>query len=150
GIPLAVLAVRGARRFKPEPVVAVALVALVTVPGLLYAISLLTKAVDQRPEAYALKRDDARALSVIAASQVPGRVLAPNPIAPVVPGRTGRRVWLGHPTWTPGLGVRDHEAGRFFGGRMSAAVTRRFVRNTGAQLAIAPCGSSPDLERLVG
>lgn len=149
-LPLAVLAVRGCRRLPVRGPVAVALIALATVPGLVFAGSLLHDAIAQHRGAYELRADDARALEVAARSRVQGGVLAPAPIASAVPELTGRRTWLGHPAWTPGLGLREHEAARFFGGKMSAAVARRFVRSVGARLAVAPCGSSPRLERLLG
>ena len=149
-LPLAILAVRGCRHLGVRGVAAVALVALATLPGLAFAVSLLSDAIGARPEAYALRADDARALRVAARSRVSGGILAPLPIASAVPGYTGRPTWLGHPTWTPGLELREHESDRFFGGRMSAAVSRRFARSAGARLVVAPCGSSPRLERMLG
>lgn len=149
-LPLAVLAVRGWRRVRLPRAVAAAIVALATIPGLVFAGTLLHDAIAQHRGAYELRADDARALRMVARSQLGGGVLAPAPIASAVPELTGRRTWLGHPAWTPGLGLREHEASRFFGGRMSAAVARRFVHSVGARLAVAPCGSSPRLARLIG
>lgn len=149
-LPLAILAVRGARRFERRSLLATAGIVLLTVPGLAFAVSLLDKAIRQRPSAYALRGDDARAIRLIARSKIKGGVLAPNPIAVAIPGRTGRNTWLGHPTWTPGFGLRDHEASRFFSGQMPAGVARRFVRIVGAGLLLAPCGSSRRLALLLG
>ena len=149
-LPLAVLAVRGGRRLRVPRALAVALIVSATVPGLACAGVLLHDAIAQHRGAYQLRSDDARALAVAARSPVRGGVLAPAPLASAVPEYTGRRSWFGHPAWTPGLGLREHEARRFFNGRMSVAVTRRFVHSVGARLAIAPCGSSPTIERLLG
>ncbi|MBV9212480.1 MAG: hypothetical protein JOZ25_02415 [Actinobacteria bacterium] len=149
-LPLAILAVRGLRRLGLGRAPAVTLLLLATIPGLAYAVSLLDKAIRQRPAAYALPSDDARAIELVTSSGVAGGVLAPNPVAVAVPGRTGRDTWIGHPSWTPGFDLRSREASRFFDGRMRPAVARRFVRVVGARLAIVPCGSSPSLERLLG
>jgi hypothetical protein len=149
-LPLAVLAVRGCLRLRVRGPAAALLVAAATLPGLAFAGYLLYRTTNERREPYVMASDDARALRAVADSRLPGAVLAPAPLAASVPGVTGRQTWLGHPSWTPGLGLRETEAGRFFGGRMSAAVARRFVRNVGARLAIAPCGSSTAIEHLLG
>lgn len=149
-LPLAVLAVRGCARLHVRGAVAVLLVSAATLPGLAFAGYLLYKTTNERREPYVMASDDARALRAVADSPVRGAVLAPPPLAASVPALTARATWLGHPSWTPGLGLRETEARRFFGGRMSAAVARRFVRNVGAPLAVAPCGSSPAIERLLG
>jgi hypothetical protein len=149
-LPLAVLAVRGVRRFDLSRAAAVALVALATVPGVVFAMTLLTKAIRERPTAYALREDDARALRDVDRLRVSGGVLAPTPVSATVPSRTGHDTWLGHPTWTPDFRARERAARRFFAGRMSSATARRFVRSTEARIAVAPCGSSGVLERELG
>jgi hypothetical protein len=149
-LPLGILAVRGWRRLRLGRAAATTLLVLATVPGLVFALGLLSRAVDERPGAYVLSNDDSRSLRTVAASPIPGGVLAPTPIASSVPARTGRRTWLGHPSWTPQLALREREASRFFGGRMTASDARRLIRSLGVHMALAPCGSSASLERLLG
>ena len=148
-LPLAILAVRGGRRLRLNGPAAVVLILLATEPGLIFAGTLLDKALDEHRGGYLVSRDDARALRALERSPSAGGVLAPTPIASAVPAYTGRATWLGHPSWTPGYRRREAEANRLFSGRMSEPAARRLVASSGARFVLAPCGSSPAIGRIV-
>jgi hypothetical protein len=149
-LPLAILAVRGAPRLRIRAPVAVFLILLATEPGLIFAGTLLHKAQQDHRGGYALAGDDARALRAVERSPLHGGVLAPSPLASAVPAYTGRATWFGHPSWSPAYRLRVTEANRLFSGRMPATAAQRFVHSVGAKILVAPCGSSPALERLLG
>jgi hypothetical protein len=149
-LPLAILAVRGATRFGIRAPVGVILVLLATEPGLIFAGSLLHKAIKEHPSAYAIPGDDRRALDAVRATPGPGGVLAGPSLASAVPAYTGRATWFGHPSWTPAFPAREAAAGRFFAGRMSPGAAGRFARSTGAAILVAPCGTSPALAVRLG
>jgi hypothetical protein len=144
-LPLAILAVRGGARLGVRVPVGVVVVLLATEPGLIFAGSLLHKAIHERPSAYAIPREDRRALEAVRESQFAGGVLAGPSLASAVPVATGRATWFGHPSWTPAFRAREAAADRFFAGRMAPAAARRFVRSVGASIVVVPCGASPAL-----
>jgi hypothetical protein len=149
-LPLAILAVRGARRIGVTAPVGVFLVVLATEPGLIFAGSLLVKAQREHRSGYLLSRDERNALRAVERSPLEGGVLAPAPLSWAVPAFTGRLTWLGHPSWTPDARLRRVQASSLFAGRMSAPAARRLTASSGARLLVAPCGSSAALERLLG
>jgi hypothetical protein len=149
-LPLAILAVRGGARLGVRAPVGVVLVLLATEPGLIFAGSLLHKAIHEHPSAYAIPREDRRALEAVRDSKVAGGVLAGASLASAVPATTGRATWFGHPSWTPAFGARQVAADQFFGGRMPPEAARRFVRSVGARILVVPCGVSPALAVQLG
>jgi hypothetical protein len=78
-------------------------------------------------------------------------VLAPTPFAAVIPGQTGRAVWVGHGYWSRNYGPRARQADRLFGGRLRPSAARTFVSGTGATLLVADCRHDrADLTRMLG
>ena len=69
----------------------------------------------------------------------------------LVPGFTGRQVFVGDCLWTqPNCIPRSLAADRFFQGRMSPTAARRFALETGARFLLASCNRHIDLRRQLG
>ena len=140
-IPLAVLAARGWRRL-PAVVAAVA-VAVLVVPGMVKVTRDLRR-IYNRPEAgYELTGGEAAALADLAHEPGTGGVVAPLPLGSVVPAITGRPVWAGHASWTPGFSSRAETLQRLYSGSYTDADGQRTLAATDARFAIATCQTSP-------
>jgi hypothetical protein len=137
--PFAVLAVRGATRVRLAPVAGGLCVALLTVPGLAYDARKFVRTADSPLVQYALPDSDAAALRWVAAHAPAGGVLAPTPLATVIPSQTGRAVWVGHGDWSPHYRRRAREVDRLFAGRLPARRARAFIAATGARVLVADC-----------
>ena len=140
-LPFAVLAVRGGARVPlvRAPAAGWLCVALLTVPGLAYAARKVVRTSDSPLVQYALPDPDAAALRWLAHGAPAGGVLAPTPLAAVIPSQTGRAVWAGHGDWSPHYRRRAREADRLFDGRLSGSRARAFVASTGARILVADC-----------
>jgi hypothetical protein len=63
-----------------------------------------------------------------------------------VPGRTGRHTFVGDCLWSePNCIPRSLQADALFGGSMSPAAARRFVRDSGARFLLFSCLAHTDL-----
>lgn len=148
-LPLAVLAVRGWGRLRLPPGIGVALgavaVGVATLPGLVYDGRTFVRTARGSLVQYYLPRDDARALDWIAGRAPAGGVLAPTPLAAVVPGQTGRAVWVGHGYWSPDYPARARRVDALFAGRMRPGRARAFVAMTGAAIVLEDCAHHADL-----
>ncbi len=150
-LPFAVLLVRGWHRLRLPAVLGVAAVALITIPGLAFdARKFVRTAASSKLVQYYLPQSDAQALDWVSAHGPAGGVLAPTPFAAVVPGQTGRPVWVGHGYWSQDYPVQAREADRLFGGHLSAAAARAFVDSTHASILISDCRHHADLTRKLG
>ncbi len=149
-LPLAVLIVRGWSRLRLPAIVGVAAIGLVTIPGLAFDARKFVRTADSTLVQYALPSPDARALDWIAAHAPAGGVLAPTPLASVIPSQTGRAVWVGDGYWSPDYPSRAHRADLLFLGRMRRAQARAFVASTGARLLVSDCRDRRDLARALG
>ncbi len=150
-LPLAVLIVRGGQRLRVPWPLGLLAVGVLTIPGLAYdARKFVNTARNQKLVQYYLPRDDTRALDWVSGHAPPGGVLAPTPVALVVPSQTGRAVWVGHGYWSRDYFARARRADRLFTGRMRAASARAFVTSTGAALLVADCRHHADLTRPLG
>jgi hypothetical protein len=138
-LPFAVLAVRGATRVRLGPVAGWLCVALLTIPGLAYDARKFVRTADSPLVQYALPDSDAAALRWVVAHAPAGGVLAPTPLATVIPSQTGRAVWVGHGEWSPDYRRRAREVDRLFAGRMPARPARAFIIATGARILVADC-----------
>jgi hypothetical protein len=148
--PWAALAVRGWQRLRVTPVLGVAAIALMTIPGLAYDARKFVRTAASPVVQYYLPRSDARALDWVASDAPPGGVLAPTPFAAIVPSQTGRAVWVGNGYWSRDYEGRAHIVDRLFGGRLNAAGARRFVASTGATILVSDCKHPADLTRTLG
>ena len=80
-----------------------------------------------------------------------GGVLSQFYLGDIVPGFTGRQVFVGDCLWTePHCIPRSEAADRFFRGQMTKAAARRFARQTGARFVLASCDPHVDLRRWLG
>jgi hypothetical protein len=149
-LPFAVLAVRGGQRLRLPAAVGALAVCLLTIPGLVYDARKFIDAAKKPAVQYYLPRSDARALDWVSRNAPPGGVLAPTPFAAAVPSQTGRAVWVGHGQWSADYPARARQVDALFGGRMSPARTRVFVRRTGAQLLVADCRHHANLSSKLG
>jgi hypothetical protein len=156
-IPLALLAVKGVRqsglgRIPRGRLLAGAAVLLGTVPANLYAMAYAHNYTSPSPNnANYVRADELRAIHYLAKDPRPGGVLSQFYLGDMVPGFTGRQVFVGDCLWTePRCIPRSEAADRFFQGHMSPAAARRFARQTGARFVLASCNQHVDLRRWLG
>jgi hypothetical protein len=68
-----------------------------------------------------------------------------------VPGRTGRRTYVGNCLWSePNCDVRATTSRALFNGSLSPSAARRFVRTSGARFLLADCTTRADMRKLLG
>jgi hypothetical protein len=72
-------------------------------------------------------------------------VLATVYLGQLVPSRTGRETWLGHPSWTPDYAARGAAATELLSGRLPPARAEALVRRSGARFVLARCGERANL-----
>ncbi|MFZ0088877.1 MAG: hypothetical protein WAL63_05200 [Solirubrobacteraceae bacterium] len=149
-LPLAALIVRGGQRLRVAPALGLVVIGLLTVPGLAFDARKFVRTARSDVVQYYLPHSDADALDWVAHRAPAGGVLAPTPFAAVIPSQTGRAVWVGHGYWSRDYPARARAVDRLFGGRMSAAASRRFVAGTGASLLVSDCRHPADLTRTLG
>jgi hypothetical protein len=156
-IPLAVLAVEGCQRLgwarlRLRVPLAVALIAVFTLPGLisqLHTARELTVPAQGKPSF--VTGDERRALDYLARSRVPGGVISRSYLGALVPGETGRRTFVGDCLWSePDCSGRLVMVRRLFTGEMSAAEAKAFVRGSRARFLLADCRPTANLTRLLG
>ena len=142
-IPLAVLAARGlavARR----PALAAVVVALAVVPGTVYLVDWLRDTIGGPGQAHYLNAGEAEALAYLdGIDEQPGGVLTSARLGTLIPSATGRRSWLGHPSWTEDYDERARLAGELFSGAMPAQPAAELVAQSGARFVLAECGTHP-------
>ena len=150
-IPLAILAVEGFRRTRLPSAAAVAAVAVLTLPGVAFAVDTFQGSRDLRHSPYILHPDEDAALRHLAAAPRRNGVLARLYLGMTVPSHTGHDTWLGQYPWTPDFNERRPQAEELFTGQMPPAAARRFVRRVGASYLLTDCQTSKvDLEPLLG
>ncbi len=152
-LPLVVLALLGVRSRlgdRPLPAVpAVAVAALLIVPGTLYQVDNMRAAINGGLQAHFLKDDEHDALRWLDDHEEPGGVLAPVYSGTLVPAYTGRETWIGAGSWTPDFEARHRASEDLFAGRVSPAAAERVVRDSGARFLLSDCHGRADIERLV-
>ncbi len=136
-IPLAVLAVRGARRLPRW--VAVAAVVVATLPGLANLVHEFRDGLGAGESPRYLEPGEADALEFLDDSPREGGVLTRFYLGQAVPGLSGRHTYVGHPVWTPDFGDRVVEMEDFVRGRLTAAEARALVGRTGAAFVLQDC-----------
>jgi hypothetical protein len=156
-IPLSLLAVKGVlqtglARIPRGRLLAGVAVLLGTVPANVYAMAYAHNYTSpQLNNANYIRSDERRAIRYLADDRKPGGVLSQFYLGDIVPGFTGRQVFVGDCLWTePRCIPRSLAADRFFEGHMSPAAARRFVRQTGARFVLASCEPHVDLRRWLG
>jgi hypothetical protein len=95
-IPLSILAVQGfASHWSPRPAVVVALLALMTLPGIAHKFSVAVNSIRAAGDPYFVFDGEQRALDSLAADPRPGGVLAPAYGGHTLPFRSCREVFVG-------------------------------------------------------
>jgi hypothetical protein len=68
-----------------------------------------------------------------------------------VPGRTGRRTYVGNCLWSePNCDSRATTSRALFNGGLAPAAARSFVRASGARFVLADCTTRVDMRELLG
>jgi hypothetical protein len=142
-IPLAVLAVRGARAL-PLPAAAAA-VAMATIPGVAPVVGEYREGEGAGNSPRYLRAGEADALEFVDESPRRGGVITRLYLGQAVPAFTGRRTYVGHPSWTSDLHERVDATEELFAGRMPPAEARALVRRTRVAFVIQDCVVRHDL-----
>jgi hypothetical protein len=157
-IPLSVLAVKGVQRSALRSIprgrlVATAAILLGVVPANVYALAVAHTFIHPASgNANFITHDERRALTYLAKNPDPGGVLTQFYLGEAVPGRTGRRTFVGDCLWSePNCMPRSLAADALFRGMDSRPAARQFVRQSGAHFLLASCASDDvDLRRTLG
>jgi hypothetical protein len=152
-LPLVVLGVLawrhrlGHRALPLWPALAVA--ALLIVPGTAYRIDNMRKAVAVGRQPHFLTDGEHDALTALSRDPRAGGVLAPVYMGLLVPAYTGRETWVGAGSWSPDFNTRQGQAEDLFGGRLSPARAQAVVRRSGARFLLSDCHDRADITRTV-
>jgi hypothetical protein len=139
-IPLSILAVQGiASRWSPRPALIVALLALMTLPGIAHKFSVAVNSIRAAGDPYFVFEGEQRALDALERDPRPGGVLAPAYGGHMLPYRTGREVYVGALSWTPDWSQRVREKQDLFEGTMGPAEAQALARRSGARFAFVDC-----------
>jgi hypothetical protein len=149
-IPLSVLAVRGFQRLRLPAPAAVAAVALLTVPGMVFMVDTFRDNRSAGVAPYRLTAGENAALHYLDGSKRPGGVLARYYLGMTVPALTGRDTWVGHFAWTPDFTRRSAQAEDLFAGRMDPAAAQALVLSIRPAYLLADCSQRADLRALLG
>jgi hypothetical protein len=136
-LPCAVLAARGLATFRPPRAAVAALVALLTVPGLAFAVDVFTRDLD----GHFLTTEESAAFDHLRASDRPGPVLARLELGRALPAHADRNTWVGHATWTPRSDERDARVRDLMRGGLARSEARALARESGAAFVLAGCDS---------
>jgi len=155
-LPLAILTVRGALRLRLAPTLAVFGVVVLTLPVAAFGARHISRVArgdaprDAVAATHLYTEDEWRALQHLDRAPQSGGVLAPAGIAVGVPAFTGRKTWVGQPTWSPDFDSRWRQAEALFDGQLGTEEARRFVRATGAGFLLSDCRGRVALEPVLG
>ncbi|HEY8625433.1 MAG TPA: hypothetical protein VIL82_05470 [Solirubrobacteraceae bacterium] len=145
-IPLAVLAVNGARRagwarVPRHRLITGLAIAAATIPANIYALGEARSQIKPGPgNANFITHDERAALDYLRDDPDPGGVLTQFYLGEAVPGRTGRRTLVGDCVWSePNCFPRSLAADALFQGALSRRAARRFVLDSGARFVLADC-----------
>jgi hypothetical protein len=156
-VPLAVLAVNGARRagwsrIPHRRLLAGLAIAAATIPANLYVLRLAhTTTKPAGGNANFITHDERAALDYLNDDPDRGGVLTQFYLGEAVPGRTGRPTLVGDCLWSePNCMPRSLTADALFQGELSPRDSRRFVRDSGARFVLASCKPHVDLAKRLG
>jgi hypothetical protein len=155
-LPLAVLAVQGVERLgwnrlRYRTAAAVAAVGLLTVPATAEELRTAYKlASPTAGNANFITHDERAALDYLEDDPQPGGVLTRAYLGAAIPGKTGRRTFVGDCLWSqPHCDRRDNLSQALFTGGLSIRAGRRFVRSAGARFVLSDCKSYGNLRRIL-
>ncbi|HTP19287.1 MAG TPA: hypothetical protein VMJ65_06760 [Solirubrobacteraceae bacterium] len=156
-IPLAVLAVEGLQiigwhRIQRPVLAGAVLVALFTIPTTYEELKIAHGlAAPTRNNANFIRGDERDALNYLENLKEPGSVMTRSYLGAYVPGKTGRRSYVGDCLWSePGCLNLTNNANTLFQGSLTPAAARNFVLGTGARFVLADCQTTADLPKLLG
>ena len=156
-IPLAVLAVEGFQiigwdRIQRPVLAGAVLVALFTIPTTFEELHIAHGlAAPTRNNANFIKGDERDALNYLEHLKKPGSVMTRSYLGAAVPGKTGRRTYVGDCLWSePGCLTLTNNANTLFQGSMTPAAAQSFVLNSGARFVLADCQTTADIQELLG
>lgn len=127
----------------------VGVLVLLIVPGTIYRVDELRKAVNRGRQPFFLTDGEHAALRYLDRSPVRGGVLTPIYMGLLVPAWTQRETWVGAGSWTPHFDARVQQAERLFGGRLTRPQAEALVRRSGARFLLSDCHGRADISRLV-
>ncbi len=153
-VPLSILAVSGVQRARwtripyRRAAIAVAIV-LATIPATSYELAVAHQYMGpQAGNANFITRDERNALDYLARNREAGGVLSRFYLGAVIPGRTGRRTFVGNCLWSePYCISRAQMAQRLFDGTLAPGTARGFVAQSGARFILTDCQTRSDLSR---
>jgi hypothetical protein len=156
-IPLAVLAVEGLQiigwsRIQRPVLAGAILVALFTIPTTFEELKIAHGlAAPTRNNANFIKSDERDALNYLENLKESGSVMTRSYLGAYVPGKTGRRSYVGDCLWSePGCLNLTNNANTLFQGSMTPSAAQSFVLNSGARFILADCQTTADLPELLG
>src|SRR5690242_2956168 len=156
-VPLAVLAVEGFQmlgwsRLRRPVLIGAVLVALFTIPATVKELSVAhSLAAPTRGNANFIQHDERSALDYLAHNKEPGSVMTQPYLGAAVPGRTGRRTYVGNCLWSePNCEGRATTSRALFNGALTPSAARSFVRASGAKFLLADCTTKADMRKLLG
>jgi hypothetical protein len=156
GIPLAILAITGARNLRlgvggqARLLICAVLIALFVVPsGIreLQGVWSLGSPSILGPQPFFITPGEQDALHYLKVDPTPGAVLTSFYLGQTIPAETGRRTWLGSYSWTPDLLERNSAANALFSGRLSSSASTQVARDSAARFLLSDCHDRADLSR---
>jgi hypothetical protein len=140
-IPLSILAVQGVVSVwpRPRPVLVVAALALMIVPGTVHKAEVAVNSVRAAGDPYFVFADEQRALDALEDDPRAGGVLAPAYGGHMLPYKTGREVYVGALSWTPDWEGRVAETRALFETGLPPERARELVRRSGARFVFVDC-----------
>jgi hypothetical protein len=151
-IPLSILAVQGVISVWPRPRVAlvVAALAVMTLPGIAHKLEVAVHSVRAAGDPYFVFPGEQEAMDALQSDPRPGGVLAPAYSGHMLPYKTGREVYVGALSWTPGWQRRVADTQRLFEGDPPDSEARAFVERSGARFVFVDCRPGlRDLEQVL-
>ena len=124
---------------------AVAVAALLIVPGTAYRIDNMRKAVAVGRQPHFLTDGEHDALNALSRDPERGGVLTPVYMGLLVPAYTGRETWIGAGSWTTDLTARQMLTEDLFAGRLSPARARALVQRSHARFLLSDCHGRADI-----
>jgi len=156
-IPLAVLAVEGLQiigwhRIQRPVLAGAVLVALFTIPTTYEELKIAQGlAAPTTDNANFIKSDERDALDYLAHLKEPGSVMTRSYLGAAVPGKTGRRTYIGDCLWSePNCLGLTYNAQWLFQGQATPAAAQSFVLSSGARFVLADCQTTADMRKLLG
>ncbi|HEX8101906.1 MAG TPA: hypothetical protein VF533_04800 [Solirubrobacteraceae bacterium] len=140
-IPLAILAVQGARTVwrRPSVAVVVPLLVFMTLPGLAHKLEVAFNSIRSAGDPFWIFPDEHRALDFIEADRRPGGVVSPTYAGYMVPYTTGRESYIGQFSWTPEWKTRQKLVDGLAHGTITGAAAREVVRDSHARFVFVDC-----------